>query len=63
MTRKPNIILIISDDMGYADVPGFGINKEIPMPALTSAYVSAPICVPARMGIFTGRHQARWGGT
>jgi len=68
---RPNIILIISDDMGYADVPGFGQNKEIPLPALerlqhegailTNAYVSAPICVPSRMGMFTGRHQARWG--
>jgi len=69
--NPPNIVLIISDDMGYADVPGFGERTEIPMPALErlqregaallNAYVSAPICVPSRMGMFTGRHQARWG--
>lgn len=70
-SKKPNVVLIISDDMGYADVPGFGERKEIPLPALerlqregvtfSNAYVSAPICVPSRMGMFTGRHQARWG--
>jgi len=69
--NPPNIVIIISDDMGYADVPAFGERKEIPMPALErlqregaallNAYVSAPICVPSRMGMFTGRHQARWG--
>jgi arylsulfatase A-like enzyme len=69
--RGPNIVLIISDDMGYADMPGFGERKEIPMPQMdrlreagvtfTNAYVTGPICVPSRMGITTGRHQARWG--
>ena len=68
---KPNIVVILSDDMGYADVPGFGAEKEIPMPNLdrlarggvrfTDAYVSGPICVPSRMGLMTGRHQARLG--
>ncbi len=57
--KKPNIVLIISDDMGYADMPGFGANKEIPMHAIdrltkegvafSDAYVTAPICVPSRM--------------
>jgi arylsulfatase A-like enzyme len=70
-TPRPNIVVILSDDMGYADVPGFGADKEIPMPAIdrlagegvrfTDAYVSAPICVPSRMGLMTGRHQARDG--
>jgi arylsulfatase A-like enzyme len=69
--RRPNVVLIISDDMGYADMPGYGKDMEIPMPqmdrlrrggvTLTDAYVSGPICVPSRMGIVTGRHQARWG--
>jgi arylsulfatase A-like enzyme len=68
---RPNIVVILSDDMGYADVPGFGADKEIPMPNLdrlarggvrfTDAYVSAPICVPSRMGLMAGRHQARLG--
>ncbi len=71
LMKLRNVVLIITDDMGYADVPGFGVSKEIPMPAIerlsaegvafTNAYVSAPICVPSRMGIYTGRHQVRWG--
>jgi len=68
---RPNLVLIISDDMGYADLPRFGADMEIPMPNIdrlaaagvtfSDAYVSGPICVPSRMGIVTGRHQARWG--
>ncbi len=69
--RRPNVVVIVSDDMGYGDLPGFGADLEIPMPrmdrlrregtVLADAYVSGPICVPSRMGIVTGRHQARWG--
>ena len=68
---KPNIVLILTDDMGYADIGGFGAEKEIATPQidrliaggmkLTDAYVCAPICVPSRMGLFSGRHPARWG--
>lgn len=68
---KPNFVIILTDDMGYADVPGFGADKEIPMPNLdrlrregmlfSDAYVTGPICVPSRMGLMSGRHQARSG--
>ncbi|MBE7539256.1 MAG: sulfatase-like hydrolase/transferase [Opitutaceae bacterium] len=68
---RPNVVLIVSDDMGYADLPGFGMNMGIPMPQMdrlrtggvsfTNAYASAPICVVSRMGMYTGRNQARWG--
>jgi arylsulfatase A-like enzyme len=67
---KPNIVLIISDDLGYADLPRFG-RSEIQTPNLdrlagagtvfTQAYVSAPVCVPSRMAINTGRYQQRFG--
>lgn len=67
---QPNLVLILTDDMGYADLPAFGAS-EIETPAidrlctegtkLTSAYVSAPICVPSRMGLLTGRQQQRFG--
>ncbi len=67
---KPNIIVILTDDMGYADLPLFG-DSEIPTPnldrlaasgvKLTNAHVSAPICVPSRMGLLTGRYQHRFG--
>lgn len=66
----PNVILIITDDMGYSDLASFG-PSEIPTPhidrlaesgvRLTNAYASAPICVPSRMGLLTGRYQQRFG--
>ena len=68
--RKPNILLIVGDDMGYADV-GFHGGKEIPTPHLdglaasgvrfTSGYVSGPYCSPTRAGLLTGRYQTRFG--
>tara|TARA_B110000495_G_scaffold200577_1_gene216110 strand:- start:1895 stop:3343 length:1449 start_codon:yes stop_codon:yes gene_type:complete len=67
---KPNVVLIMADDMGYADIQRFG-NSGIPTPALnrladegvkfTDAYVTAPICVASRMGLLSGRHQQRFG--
>jgi arylsulfatase A-like enzyme len=68
--RKPNILLIIGDDMGYADV-GFHGCKDIPTPNLdalaasgvrfTNGYVSGPYCSPTRAGLLTGRYQQRFG--
>ncbi len=70
--RRPNVILIVSDDHGYADRSALGIDPEIRTPALDrlagtgvscdAAYVSAPICSPSRAGIISGRYQQRWGG-
>ena len=67
---RPNLVIILSDDMGYADIGVTGV-KDIRTPNLdrlaaqgtfcTDAYVTGPICVPSRMGLLTGRHQARWG--
>jgi arylsulfatase A-like enzyme len=67
---KPNVILILSDDMGYSDLPKFG-KSEIPTPNIdrlagegvlfTDAYVTAPICVASRMGLMTGQYQQRFG--
>jgi len=67
---KPNILLIVGDDMGYADV-GFHGCKDIPTPNLdalskagvrfTNGYVSGPYCSPTRAGLLTGRYQNRFG--
>lgn len=67
---KPNILLIVGDDMGYADV-GFHGCKDIPTPHLdalarsgarfTSGYVTGPYCSPTRAGLLTGRYQQRFG--
>ena len=68
--RQPNILLIVGDDMGYADV-GFHGCKDIPTPHLdalagsgvrfTNGYVSGPYCSPTRAGLMTGRYQQRFG--
>ena len=69
-TTKPNILLIVADDLGYADL-GFHGCKDIPTPHLdslaasgvrfTSGYVSGPYCSPTRAGLLTGRYQTRFG--
>jgi arylsulfatase A-like enzyme len=68
--QKPNILFIVGDDMGYADV-GFHGCKDIPTPNIdalaasgvrfTSGYVSGPYCSPTRAGLLTGRYQNRFG--
>jgi arylsulfatase A-like enzyme len=55
---KPNIIVILTDDLGWADIGSQGINKDIRTPNIdalaagglraTSGYVTAPQCVPSR---------------
>ena len=69
--RKPNILLIYSDDHGWADLGAQGVNAEIRTPNLdqltrdgvrfSRGYVSAPQCVPSRAGVMTGRYQQRFG--
>ncbi len=68
--RKPNIVLIVCDDMGYADA-GFNGCKDIPTPALdaiaangiqfTSGYVTCSQCAPSRAGFMSGMYQNRFG--
>lgn len=68
--NKPNILLIVGDDMGYADV-GFHGSKDIPTPNLdalaatgvrfTNGYVTGPYCSPTRAALLTGRYQQRFG--
>jgi arylsulfatase A-like enzyme len=67
---RPNVLIIVGDDMGYADV-GFHGCKDIPTPHLdalaasgvrfTNGYVSGPYCSPTRAGLLTGRYQQRFG--
>ena len=69
--RRPNIILIVADDLGYSDLQCYG-NIAIQTPNMdslgsggvrfTQAYVTSPICSPSRMGLMTGRYQNRFGG-
>ena len=68
---KPNIILIYSDDHGFADLAAQKTDPDIRTPHLDAmardgvrflnGYVSAPQCVPSRAGVITGRYQQRFG--
>jgi arylsulfatase A-like enzyme len=68
--QKPNIIVILADDLGYADV-GFNGCKDIPTPNIdriasngvkfTSGYVTYSVCGPSRAGLLTGRYPQRFG--
>ncbi|MCD6354696.1 MAG: sulfatase-like hydrolase/transferase, partial [Prolixibacteraceae bacterium] len=68
--EKPNVIVIMADDLGYADV-GFNGSTEIPTPNIdriaesgvtfTSGYTSYCVCGPSRAGFITGRYQQRFG--
>lgn len=68
--RKPNIILILADDLGYGDLGCYG-NKEILTPNLdklagagirwTQFYAAAAVCTPTRASIQTGRYPLRFG--
>ncbi len=68
----PNLVIILTDDQGYADV-GFNGCTDIPTPHIdsiassgvrfTNGYVSFPVCGPSRAGLLTGRYQDRFGFT
>lgn len=67
---RPNILLIVSDDQGYADA-GFQGSRDIATPHLdrlaakgirfTNGYVTHAFCSPSRAGLMTGRYQQRFG--
>jgi arylsulfatase A-like enzyme len=69
-SRRPNILLIVADDLGYADIGAYG-SADIPTPNIdrlasegirfTDAYVSGPYCSPTRAGLLTGRYPQRFG--
>jgi arylsulfatase A-like enzyme len=66
--QQPNIIYIMTDDMGYGDLSCYG-NKKFSTPNLdklasegmkfVNAYSAAPVCTPARVAFMTGRYPAR----
>jgi arylsulfatase A-like enzyme len=69
-TDRPNVVIIIADDLGYGDV-GFNGCKDIPTPNIdkiakngvlfTNGYVTYAVCGPSRAGLITGRYQDRFG--
>ena len=70
--KRPNIVVIFADDMGYGDVNGFGSNTATYQTPnlnkmasegvkLTQVYVPFPYCAPSRATILTGRYPFRTG--
>jgi len=66
---RPNIVLILTDDMGFGDVGCYGgkfaLTPNIDRMAregirFTQYYSASPICSPSRTGILTGMYPARW---
>ncbi|MGO9935987.1 MAG: sulfatase [Steroidobacteraceae bacterium] len=68
--RKPNIIVILCDDLGFGDIGAYGAHN-IATPAidkmaregvtLTNFYSAANLCTPSRAGLLTGRYAIRSG--
>jgi arylsulfatase A-like enzyme len=66
--RPPNIVVIFTDDQGYADLSCFG-DTHVNTPRidqmaaegakLTSFYMAAPVCTPSRAGLMTGCYPKR----
>ena len=69
--KSPNVIIILTDDHGYADFAAYGLTDDIRTPHLdalaqggavvTNGYSTAPQCIPSRAGIVTARYQTRFG--
>ena len=68
--EKPNVIVVFTDDHGYADLSCQGVFDDVKTPnvdalaaggvRMISGYVTAPQCVPSRAGILSGRYQTRF---
>jgi arylsulfatase A-like enzyme len=69
--QKPNIVLLVADDMNYRELSCYGSLWGTETPHIdrlaeggircTHAYVTAPTCAPSRAGLMTGRYQTRFG--
>lgn len=71
LDERANILVIFTDDQGYADLGVSGILGDVHTPnldqlaadgvRLTSGYATAPQCTPSRAGLLTGRYQQKFG--
>jgi arylsulfatase A-like enzyme len=71
MSTRPNVIFIVADDLGYADLGCYGARTPV-SPVLdglaanglrfTQGYANSPVCSPTRFALMTGRYQYRLRG-
>ncbi|MDQ8182918.1 arylsulfatase [Pelagicoccus sp. SDUM812005] len=69
LERKPNIVLILADDLGYGDISCYNPESKIETPRIdalaarglqfTDAHTNSSVCTPTRYGILTGRYSWR----
>jgi len=72
-SKRPNVLLILADDLGYGDPGCFNPKSRTPMPNVdrlaaegmrfTDAHAAGAVCVPSRYGLLTGRYPFRNTGT
>jgi len=65
-SKKPNIVFVMADDMGYGDLGCYNKNSKIPTPNMdrlaaegmrfTDAHSPSAVCTPTRYGVLTGRY-------
>ncbi|MEM6473406.1 MAG: arylsulfatase [Planctomycetota bacterium] len=65
-SARPNVVLILADDLGYGDVQPLNANSKVPTPAFnrlakegltfTDAHTPSAVCTPTRYGLITGRY-------
>ena len=70
-TSSPNVIIVLTDDQGWADLGCQGEVSDVQTPHIdaladrgvrcTAGYVTAPQCSPSRAGLMTGTYQQRFG--
>lgn len=68
-TARPNVIVVLADDMGYGDVGAYNPDSKIPTPqldrlaaaglAFTDGHTSSGVCTPTRYSLLTGRYHWR----
>lgn len=69
---RPNIVLLLADDLGYGDIGAYG-GRDVPTPHIdrlaregvtfTDAYVTCPACAPSRLSLMAGAYPQRFGMT
>src|SRR5688572_10174132 len=68
---RPNIVLILADDVGYGELTSNNSQSITPTPFIdqlantgvrfTNAHVTSPVCGPSRAGLLTGKYPSRFG--